>query len=482
MTFVSAKYDNEKKPVIVKGSRKQILNTLSNVDKVANGCHPTTKNVSKISDNEYLWEYEPRKIGTTYYKATHVAKYQQEGDKLSWTTPEDERNNMSSKGNWTVKEQDDNTCALTVDVEMVVDLPMRKRLATFINKIVKRELKRVWSAYSKSIKKAVENGVFEKEDVGLDAPVHSDEFEKARFEEGSRTDKYDSCVKDYFSAVTEIYREYWGDQWHFGLFDPKDEDMDLDQAKENIERIVAQSASMDENSRVLDVGCGVGGPTCYMAKITGARITGVNLDGRQLEIARKKAEEMGVSDHVDFIEMDAMKIDFPDNTFDVITFFESPCMFPDKDEFFQNCIRMLKPGGRLSGTDWIQCHNPTDDEVVKYIEPICAHFACPRMYSLYDYQTKLQKMGLFVTTTSDLDVEGDLRSNWSLLEDIMETNSKVLPQGQEEANSSHEMLISGGIVIATGAIHGAFTIGRILAVKPPNADRARHWNVGGYTQ
>lgn len=70
--------------------------------------------------------------------------------------------------------------------------------------------------------------------------------------------------------------------------------------------------------RVLDVGCGVGGPAREIARFTDARITGVNNNDFQLAKARKYTQEEKLDHLVDFRKGDFMKLSeqFGEGSFD----------------------------------------------------------------------------------------------------------------------------------------------------------------------
>lgn len=70
--------------------------------------------------------------------------------------------------------------------------------------------------------------------------------------------------------------------------------------------------------RVLDVGCGVGGPARQIATFTGSDIVGVNNNAFQVGRARKYTQKMGLQDQVQFVKGDFMKLveQFGENSFD----------------------------------------------------------------------------------------------------------------------------------------------------------------------
>jgi len=69
----------------------------------------------------------------------------------------------------------------------------------------------------------------------------------------------------------------------------------VESAAERLEEIVATSANINSKSLVLDVGCGIGGPTIHIAKKTGARIIGLNITRSQIEIAKKKSGRIWIN-------------------------------------------------------------------------------------------------------------------------------------------------------------------------------------------
>ena len=114
-----------------------------------------------------------------------------------------------------------------------------------------------------------------------------------------------------------------------------------------------------ENVKILDVGCGIGGTTRYMASLLpNSRITGITLSPEQASRATKLAAERGV-DNAEFQVMDALSMDFEDESFDVVWGCESGEHMPDKTKYVTEMSRVLKPGGRMVIATWCQRDNAT---------------------------------------------------------------------------------------------------------------------------
>jgi len=114
----------------------------------------------------------------------------------------------------------------------------------------------------------------------------------------------------------------------------------------------------DSNAKVLDVGCGVGGTSRYLAKSLGtdASVTGITLSPNQVKRATELAVEQGVN-NAKFTVMNALEMDFPDNSFDVVWACESGEHMPDKEAYINEMMRVLKPGGKFVMATWCQRDN-----------------------------------------------------------------------------------------------------------------------------
>merc|ERR1719329_745566 len=98
-------------------------------------------------------------------------------------------------------------------------------------------------------------------------------------------------------------------------------------------------------TRVLDVGCGVGGGSRHMArKYPGATVTGVTLSPIQCAHARARSEAAGLSESTSFEVADALNLPFDDETFDLLWSMESGEHMPNKAKWLAECKRVLKPG------------------------------------------------------------------------------------------------------------------------------------------
>ncbi|EGC34604.1 hypothetical protein DICPUDRAFT_79655 [Dictyostelium purpureum] len=449
---------HQAKPIEINQSAEKVIAFILDVPTLAK-CYPFVDSVEQVKPSTYKWTMQERKVGSIQMKAFHIAKYTKVGNNVvQWENVQG--GNMSSFGKFVITSTGANKSTLAAEANIETDIEIPKLLVGFARTMGNREMAQTWDAFTQSIKKTIESGSIVKvapvEDV-----VKDEKFETVRLKEEKRVENYNTMVSDYYDIVTETYQSGWGNHFHFAPF--KNTTETLETAVKRLEHQVADSARITKDSLVLDVGCGVGGPTLEICQYTGCRIRGLNINKKQVGIATQRAKDLGVADRASFDHGDAMKMPYPDNTFDAVTFFESTCHMPDKAAFLKECFRVLKPGGRLSGSEWLQCVNPTEKDIVQFIEPICAHHSVPHMGSLQSYRKMMEDAGFYVHIAMDLTQEGDILRNWEILDGKTINTFKALPKGS--VDPTIEMMISGAIALSEGARHGAFVLGRFLACK-----------------
>ena len=121
-----------------------------------------------------------------------------------------------------------------------------------------------------------------------------------------------------------------------------------------------------KDSYILDVGCGAGQSSCYIAKKHGCKVVGVDINEMMIERSKERAEREGVETTVEFRVADAQDLPFDDNVFDaVIT--ESVTVFPeDKQRAVSEYKRVTKPGGYVGLNEGTWLKTPPPPEVVAW--------------------------------------------------------------------------------------------------------------------
>lgn len=107
----------------------------------------------------------------------------------------------------------------------------------------------------------------------------------------------------YYNLATDLYEYGWGQSFHFCRFSHGEA---FYQAIARHEHYLASQICIKKGMKVLDVGCGVGGPAREIAKFTDAHITGLNNNDYQIERATHYAAKEGLSNQLKFVKGDFM--------------------------------------------------------------------------------------------------------------------------------------------------------------------------------
>lgn len=116
---------------------------------------------------------------------------------------------------------------------------------------------------------------------------------------------------------------------------------------------LAKAAGIEPLSRVLDLGCGIGGPARYLAAKFGCKATGVDLSPAFIEAATYLTARCGMSDRLTFQVADAMHLPFEDVAFDVVFLQHVAMNIADRPALYAEVRRILAPGGRFATYDLV---------------------------------------------------------------------------------------------------------------------------------
>lgn len=112
-----------------------------------------------------------------------------------------------------------------------------------------------------------------------------------------------NAYHSYYNLGTDLYEYGWGQSFHFCRFAYGEP---FYQAIARHEHYLAAKIGIKDGDKVLDVGCGVGGPAREIAKFTGAHITGLNNNDYQIERATRYAKKEGLANQLNFVKGDFM--------------------------------------------------------------------------------------------------------------------------------------------------------------------------------
>lgn len=164
---------------------------------------------------------------------------------------------------------------------------------------------------------------------------------------------------------------------------------------------LAALCHIDEGKHILEVGCGTGVTTCHLVKSTGCQVTGVDLSGKMIEWARKRARRKGLERKIRFSIADAQYLPFADNVFDAVIC-ESVTAFPEnKQRAVSEYVRVTKAGGYVGMNEgtWVKASPPR--ELIEFIERSMGN---ARFLPAEGWQALLQNAGLTEITARTYEI------------------------------------------------------------------------------
>lgn len=111
---------------------------------------------------------------------------------------------------------------------------------------------------------------------------------------------------------------------------------------------LAHILDLNADMHILDIGCGIGGPSRLIAHEFGYRVTGIDLTDEYCRAASMIAERLGISHLVSYRQSDALSLPFADGIFDVVWAQHAAMNIPDKAPLYREAHRLLKRGGALA--------------------------------------------------------------------------------------------------------------------------------------
>jgi len=270
-------------------------------------------------------------------------------------------------------------------------------------------------------------------------------------------------VQEFYDSALHCYERFMGDRWHHGDPDAEAAGLSSLEACQVLEQRMVALSGLKPGGRAIDFGSGIGGPTLYMARFASASFVGMTNNERLNARARERAASLGLSEQVTFLTLDDTgykDLPFADETIDVATFYESVCHLPDKATLFRELSRVLKPGGRLVGIDWLQRNfgdYRTEAQIMKFMGPVNEFICIPAHGTVETYSAMMREAGLEVCIARDLfagvkcwgSTPDEQRQDWL---EYMGPEAEMFRRGKQALDAAREA--------------GVFTVGMFVARKP----------------
>ncbi|KAI3739082.1 hypothetical protein L2E82_29473 [Cichorium intybus] len=216
-----------------------------------------------------------------------------------------------------------------------------------------------------------------------------------------RIANYTDVVNKYYDLVTSFYEYGWGESFHFA---PRWKGESLSESIKRHEHFFALQLGLKAGQKVLDVGCGIGGPLREIARFSSTSVTGLNNNEYQIARAKVLNGVAGVEQTCNFEKADFMKMPFPDNSFDAVYAIEATCHAPDIVGCYKEIYRVLKPGQYFAADEWCmtEAFDPNNQEHQQIKAEIELGDGLPDIRSTRQCLAALKEAGFEVIWEKDL--------------------------------------------------------------------------------
>ena len=213
--------------------------------------------------------------------------------------------------------------------------------------------------------------------------------------------KLNNRISNFYDQSSRLWEQVWGEHMHHGYYEANGGCRDKDPRNAQrllIEKILGWS-QLKSAEKILDVGCGIGGSTLYLASKYHAKAIGITLSPRQAARATCRARGAGLDSHVKFLVADGLATPFAANSFDLVWSLESAEHIPDKKRWLAECTRILRPNGRLIVATWchrdqVNNHKPLNTVEIRQLNLICKLYHLPSIIPANIYRSMIAKMPL----------------------------------------------------------------------------------------
>ena len=247
---------------------------------------------------------------------------------------------------------------------------------------------------------------------GLDAERRARRFDGWIDRAGAGEYDHAETVKDYYDLCNGFMVWGWSESLHFAPLSPRES---LEESQVRHQRLMISKLELEEGMRVIDVGCGVGGPMRRVVREASVRVVGININRIQLEMAKRLNAEAGIADMVDYETLSFMDMSgIEDGSFDRGYAIESTCHAPDKQGAFEEIYRVLKPDALLWGQEMCLTDrfDPNDAEHQAIKRELMRGIALNEIATFGEVNDALEAAGFEVVEGMDRDVQDGPSTPW----------------------------------------------------------------------
>ena len=201
-----------------------------------------------------------------------------------------------------------------------------------------------------------------------------------------------NVARDYYNSgdADNFYSTIWGgEDIHIGIYESENEPIRA-ASRRTVEQMVTRLDDLGEDSRVLDLGAGYGGPARFLAKNYGCRVVALNLSEVENERNRRMTGEQGLEHLVEVVEGSFEEVPYEDGRFDIVWSQDAILHSAERGRVFAEASRVLKDDGQFVFTDPMK----DDDCPEDVLQPILDRLHLDSLGSPGYYRQTADEVGL----------------------------------------------------------------------------------------
>ncbi|KAI0021679.1 S-adenosyl-methionine-sterol-C-methyltransferase [Xylariomycetidae sp. FL0641] len=214
------------------------------------------------------------------------------------------------------------------------------------------------------------------------------------------------CLKAYYSVLNHLCS--LGDVEKMYIPPLMDKKASVRDNQLLTEESIAKEVGLKPGMKVLDLGCGRGRVAAHMTSVSGAQVTGLNIDSDQILQAREFNKECGFSNTFVVHDQNDLPLPFLDASFDAFYEIQALSLCKDPAALFREIYRVLKPGAKFLLLDWVRLpaydpDNPVHVELMRRVKPLIGAVGTPTPAGL---ESALTSAGFAVTRSDIPSIDG----------------------------------------------------------------------------
>lgn len=263
-------------------------------------------------------------------------------------------------------------------------------------------------------------------------------------------------IREHYDVASPYYAKLWGQHLHHGYYETGRESKE--EAAQNLIKLLVARSDLRRGSRVLDVGCGIGGSSIWLAENLGCRVTGVSLSPVQIQMATEAAAKM--TNRPVFVVDDANQLSV-EGRFDIVWVVEVLSHLSRRDDFFGKVSGLLVSGGKICEAAWMKDERLSKENEEKYIRPI-EEGMLVSLPSLAEYKGHIDDNGLRLLHYEDISAR--VAQTWAVCLSMMK--EKAVWQLAAQHGKEFVAFLKSFKAMRDGFKSGAFRYALLVIEKP----------------